>query len=493
MKTNKPRCGAARASLLFVCLAMLQIQSSPAAAQAPFPSDSSLRALLQEMVGSGRAVGIVVGLLDAGGSTRIMSYGRSGRDELPLDGHSVFEIGSITKVFTATLLADMVRRGEVRLDDPVAKYLPSEVKVPSRNGKVITLLDISTHYSGLPRMPTNFHPRDRSNPYADYSVQQLYEFLNGYELPRDPGAMFEYSNLAMGLLGHALARRAGTTYEKLVTKRILGPLEMRETAITLTPAMRAHLVHGHDQWGDTVPNWDIPTFAGAGALRSTGVDMLRFAAANLSSRKGSLYDAMRSAHVPRRTALLSDSGGLNWAISRPKSRVITWHGGGTGGYQAFLGLDLAARRAVVVLVNTGGGGEIYDLGWHLLDPAFPLTLPQVRLAVAQAYRTGGAADAIARYRDLKANAAAAWAFDNRQLNSVGYWLLRRGRSADAVAIFRLNVEMYPDLSDPYDSLGEGYLALGDTALAITNYKRAVQLDPKSTGSLAVLKRLGVAP
>jgi D-alanyl-D-alanine-carboxypeptidase/D-alanyl-D-alanine-endopeptidase len=465
-----------------------KVNSSPAesvtARVDKFPSDSSLRALLQEMVGSGRATGIVVGLVDADGSRRIISYGSSGPDRLPLDGHSVFEIGSITKVFTATLLADMVLRGEVRLDDPLAKYLPSEVKVPSRNGKVITLLDLTTHYSGLPRG----YPRGPGE-LTDYSVQEIYEFLSGYELPRDPGATFEYSNLGMGLLGYALARRAGTTYEKLVTKRILGPLGMPETAITLTPAMQAHLVHGYDGFGDTVPN-NNPTLAGAGALRSTAVDMLSFAAANLSLRKGSLYEAMRSAHMARRTALQADSVGFNWVVSRPKDRVLTWHGGGTGGYQTFLGLDLAARRAVVVLTNSGGGGEFYDLGWHLLDPAFPLNLPPVRLAVVQAYRAGGAADAIARYRNLKAMTAEAWVFDEQQLNDVGYWLLRRGRSADAVAIFRLNVEMYPGAANPYDSLGEAYLALGDTAQAIKNYKRSVELDPKNTSGFAVLKKLG---
>jgi D-alanyl-D-alanine-carboxypeptidase/D-alanyl-D-alanine-endopeptidase len=482
-----------RVAFLLTGLSLVQVLSSPVVAQAPFPSNSLVQGMLQDLVGSGRAAGIVVGLLESDGTRRVISFGDPGPDGLPLDGHSVFEIGSITKVFTATLLADMVRRREVRLDDPLVKLLPREVKVPSRNGKVITLLDISTHRSGLPPDPSNVAPQSPGNPYADYSVQQLYDFLSGYELPRDPGERFEYSNLAMGLLGHLLARRAGVSYEELVTQRILGPLQMRETAILLTPAMQAHLAHGYDGFGDPAQAWDFPpTLAGAGALRSTAWDMLTFAAANLSSRTGSPYEAMRDAHVARLTAVKTDSIGLNWIVSHRRDRVITWHNGGTGGYRAFLGLDLAARRAVVVLTNSGGNG-CDDLGFHLLDLAIPLDQPPVGLAVVRAYRGGGVTEAIARYRELKAAAGTAWRFDAHQLDRVGYWLLDRGSKADAIAIFRLNVEMYPNESNPYDSLGEGLLALGDTVQAISNYKRSIELDPGNANGIAVLKRLGALP
>src|SRR6266566_3001093 len=204
----------------------------------------------------------------------------------------------IRKVFTASALADMVARGEVKLDDPVANYLPRAVRMPVRV-RPITLLDLATQSSGLPRLPDNFAPRDSSNPYADYSVQQLYEFLSRYQLPRDPGASYEYSNLGVGLLGHALALRAGMSYEQLVTRRILTHLGMRETAITLTPAMRARLAPGHDVGGNVVPNWDLPTLAGAGALRSTARDMLTFLAANLDTSATPMARGLRQTHEPR--------------------------------------------------------------------------------------------------------------------------------------------------------------------------------------------------
>jgi CubicO group peptidase (beta-lactamase class C family) len=151
---------------------------------------------------------------------RIVAAGSTGaNDPRPVDGDTVYEIGSITKVFTSLLLADMVERGEVAVDDPVAKYLPG-VKVPERNGKRITLHDLSTHRSALPRMPANFPAKNPTNPYVDYPVVRLYEFLSSHALRRDIGAEYEYSNLGAGLLGHALARRAGMSYESVLRERV---------------------------------------------------------------------------------------------------------------------------------------------------------------------------------------------------------------------------------------------------------------------------------
>ena len=213
-----------RARPVFLCaIFFAAVSAGGAAAQRAAPPDSAIRSILQTRVETGRAVGLVAATLDHGQS-QVFTAGVSGAQGVPLDGNTLFEIGSITKVFTASLLAEMAARGEVGLDDPVAKYLPPSVRVPSRNGKQITLLDLSTQTSGLPRMPTNFSPKDELNPYADYSVDQLYAFLSGYELTRDIGSQYEYSNLGVGLLGHALALRAGKSYEALLVERILRPL-----------------------------------------------------------------------------------------------------------------------------------------------------------------------------------------------------------------------------------------------------------------------------
>jgi CubicO group peptidase (beta-lactamase class C family) len=176
----------------------------------------------------------------------------------------VFEIGSITKVFTTLVLADMARRGEVALDDPVAQYLPADVIMPKRGGRRIALIDLATHTSGLPRRPGDIAPADWANPYADYSIVQLYAFLGRYRLRRDIGAAHLYSNLGMGLLGHALALRAGGDFETLVRKRITAPLGMVDTAMALTPGMRTRLAKGHDAERRPVANWDFDALAGPG-------------------------------------------------------------------------------------------------------------------------------------------------------------------------------------------------------------------------------------
>src|ERR1019366_6479772 len=160
------------------------------------PSDSVIRAILADRIDTlHQNVGIVVGIVDANGR-RFVSYGNfSVKDQRPVGNDTIFEIGSTPKVFTSTILADMVQRGEVSLDDPVAKYLPADVKMPQRGGKQITLVDLATHTSGLPRMPSNFAPKDIGNPYADYTVANLFQFLSTYELKRDIGSPLEYSNM----------------------------------------------------------------------------------------------------------------------------------------------------------------------------------------------------------------------------------------------------------------------------------------------------------
>lgn len=226
----------------------------PAAQQASLP-DTMIHEILRDRVSSKRAVGLVVATYAAGTAPRIFAHGSSGRPGVPLDGNAVFEIGSITKAFTASVLAGMVARGEVRLDDAVDKYLPRAVVMPSRGGKQITLAHLATHTSGLPGLPSNLQVRDSTNPYAAYTVERMYQFLTGYTLARDIGAEYEYSNLGMGLLGHALARRAGKSYEALLIERVLAPLDLDATRIAPTQAMRARFVKGHNPQGEPVPYW----------------------------------------------------------------------------------------------------------------------------------------------------------------------------------------------------------------------------------------------
>jgi CubicO group peptidase (beta-lactamase class C family) len=327
-------------------------------------TDAAIREMLEERVTSGRNAAIVVGILE-NGARRTIAYGVRAAGADSIDEHTVFEIGSITKVFTASLLAAMVQRGEVRLDDPIAKYLPPTVRAPSRAGRQITLLDLSTQHSGLPRLPGNLRPADADNPYADYTVDDLYRFLSTHSLKRDVGEKFEYSNLGVGLLGHVLARRAGASYEAALTERLLDPLGLDDTRIRLSRDMAARLAVGHTPRGRVAKNWDLGALAGAGGLRSTSDDLLTFAAAHFDST-GPLFQVLQmTLHAQRSLgATGGDSIGLNWLLMRSGDGAVAWHNGGTGGYRSFLGLDRGRRRAVVVLTSTAT--SVDDLGMMLL-------------------------------------------------------------------------------------------------------------------------------
>jgi CubicO group peptidase (beta-lactamase class C family) len=322
---------------------------------------------LQERIAAGRYQAAVMGVVD-GEKCEISTFGKLD-DGRPPDADTVFEIGSVTKTFTATLLAEAVLEGRVQLDEPVARLLP-DFNIPDHNGKAITLLDLADQHSGLPRMPSNFAPADPANPYADYGPAKLKVFLAGYQLPRDPGSSYEYSNLGFGLLGFALAASAHQTYAALVEQGVLQPLGMTESGVSMTQAMRAHLAPGHKETGKSSKNWDLDALAGAGAVRSTVRDMCRYLQANMGVVQTPLNAAMKAAQQPRTDVSMRTRIGLAWmTLTTPRGSVV-WHNGMTGGYASFVGFTPDGRRGVVLLANTAAGLD--DLGFATLLEGWPV-------------------------------------------------------------------------------------------------------------------------
>lgn len=376
---------------LAACLATLSLAGSVAAQSAPAPaaasadrlSDAAIRRILVQRIDADHLDrGVVVGVIDARGR-RVIAHGVSDpADNRPVDGKTLFEIGSVTKVFTGLLLADMVQRGEVKLDDPVVEHLPPGVVLPTRHGKAITLLDLTTHTSGLPRLPANMAMADPQNPYADYTEARLDAFLRDYTLTRDIGASYEYSNLGVGLLGRALAHRDGGDYETVLRRRVLAPLGMSDTAIALPPALAARFSVGHAGDLTPTPHWALPTLAGAGGLRSSADDLLKLLAAELGYVDTPLKTAMAEQLVPRRPAAGKTQVALGWHVAPNGAGEIVSHGGATMGFQSFVGFDRASGLGVVVLSNTASLIGAENLGLHLLA-GWPLrTPPKARTAVA---------------------------------------------------------------------------------------------------------------
>ena len=376
------RHAASRAAI--ACAVTASIGAADLAAQRPAAVPDAVAANIRARVDAGWTPSVVVGVVDSSGA-RFFAYGQTAVDGgTPVDERTVYEIGSITKAFTGVVLADMALRGEVALDDPVRRYLPDSVRAPGTDSQPITLRLLAAQRSGLPRLPANMAPGDSSNPYADYDAARLYAFLNAHTLTRAPGAAYEYSNLGVGLLGFALARRAGTSYEELVRRRILAPLGMRSTMIALTDAARARLARGSAD-GRPVANWDLDALAGAGALRSTALDMTTFLAAALGPVRTPLDSAFRVAAEPQ-----FDAGpggvmriGLGWHVRQGTGATrIVWHNGGTGGYRSWAGYDPARRVGVVALTNSPE--NIDDIGFHLLDPTRPLAPVRVPVVLPAA-------------------------------------------------------------------------------------------------------------
>ncbi len=309
-------------------------------------------------------VGIVVGIL-SGGQEHYETLGKinAHQDQL-VNPDTLFEIGSISKTFTSLLLADMVIKGEVQLHDRVSQYLPDSVTMPSKGDQHITLRHLATHSSGLPRLPDNMKPANLNNPYADYTEKDLYQFLSAYSLNRDIGAEVEYSNLGMGLLGHVLTLITGMDYESLLRQRILAPLEMHNTKIKFSKTDLENAATGHDQAGEPTSSWDIPTLAGAGAIRSSAKDMMKYLKLQMGLVESDLKDAVALTHQFEKDYAGNMKMGLAWIKSPSPSGEFIIHDGGTGGFASFIGFNLSKKEGVVVLGNARN--EVADIGMTVL-------------------------------------------------------------------------------------------------------------------------------
>ena len=451
---------------------------------------SEVKDHIKTRVDNGLNVSIAVGYLD-GDHVEFYNYGQSAlKNGFEVNEHSIYEIGSISKVFTTIMLSEMVLLDKMKLTDPIKTYLPSTIAVPTRNSKEITLFDLATHSSGLPRMPNNFSPTNPLNPYADYTIDLAYEFMSNHELTRDIGSLFEYSNYGMGILGHTLERISGMSYEELMIARIADPLNMNNTRIVFTDKMKKNLARAHSN-GREVENWDIPALAGAGAIRSSTSDMLKFLKANTTTNKSTLNKAMKKSHQIAYTNTEQDfEMGLGWHYVNSDSKIV-WHNGGTGGYRAFAGFVEGTQKGVVVLTNSTV--SVDAIGLKLLDNTRNLVMPKLPISrlIEEEINANGIESGIALYRKTKTLDDSTYDFSEGVLNSLGYKYLQDEKLNVALEIFKLNVEMFPEASNPYDSLGEGYLKLADTVNSITNYKKSIELNSGNSNAIQILKDLNV--
>lgn len=378
--------------ILSAVSAALMIGIASGYSQSNNSREAEVRRLAQPLVDARLVPGLAIGIYEDG---HVETYGLgviSKEHSVAPDAHTIYEIGSVTKVFTSLLLAEAVKRGEVSLDTPLSRVLPPDVKPPKRDGQEITLEQLATHSSGLPRIPSNMVADSLVNPYADYGRDKLFAFLNGYQIPRKPGAEWAYSNLGMGLLGTLLADKAGSSYGNLLQERIAKPLAMADTTVSLSSKQLPRLAPPH-RGGLSVSNWDFAALAGCGAVRSTVSDLLKLVAAEVDPASSPLKASIQLVSQRRRAIPgVRWSMALGWMIAGDGTTL--WHNGQTGGYSSSVFVNPGLKKGVVVLAN-GADSAVDVLGERLIQALAGMKVqpPKVRrsipLAEAQLDRLAG--------------------------------------------------------------------------------------------------------
>jgi CubicO group peptidase (beta-lactamase class C family) len=356
-------------------------------------------------VGQGKSVGLAVALVTPTNET-IMTFGHPWLfSATPTSADTLFEIGSITKTFTALTLARQIEHGAVRLEEPVQELLPSGVQLP-QDARGITLRQLTTHSSGFPRMPDHWSPVRGlgmllcgTDPYAGYTEADLLSDVRTVKLESKPGTQASYSNFGMTLLGYLLRTNAGCSYETLVKREVCLPLDMKDTTITPNANQEPREAQGYRavvRWGSLVfalrsaPWFRGNDLGGAGAIRSTAKDMLKYLEANMHPEGQPIDHAIDQSHQVLFKENDHTSFGMNWIHSqndRLKQELI-WHNGGTGGFRSFLGFTADGRFGVLILSNSGDGvdGLAIDLLQELVKPpAAPTRPPRGRSSPAVAF------------------------------------------------------------------------------------------------------------
>ncbi len=319
--------------------------------------------------------GMVVGVIDAGGS-HVYGYGKPSKAAAKTpDGDSIFEIGSVTKLFTATVFAQMLEKNEIKLNQTAESLLPG-MKIPADLGNKIWLTHLAAHTSGLPANPANLNSTHPENPYSGYTPRQFEAFLAQSILPRPPGERYEYSHVGYALLGQALARKEKKSYEQVIIDRVCTPIGLTNTRVSITDADRPRLVQGYDADGNEVEYWDCPPMDGAFGLKSTANDLLKFCSAHLALTPVPFADALKTMQARQIDVDRQNDMGFAWQIGRKYN--VLWQNGETGGQHAFVACLPKQKAAVIVLTNSPFR-YVDALGTNLSrilggDPVLPMTM-----------------------------------------------------------------------------------------------------------------------
>ncbi|HKP71004.1 MAG TPA: serine hydrolase [Pyrinomonadaceae bacterium] len=416
--------------------------------------------------------------------------------KIPNEADTKFRLASVTKQFTAAVILQLVEQGKIKLDGKLTDYLPDYRK---DTGDRITVHQLLNHTSGIPNYTAapGFFQNDSRDPYTP--AEFVKKFASG-DLEFEPGSKFNYNNSAYFILGAIIEKVTGKSYADAVKEHIFTPLGMNNSGYDLAGPIIPKRATGYQRGPNgfiNAPYIDMSLPYAAGSLYSTAEDLYIWDQALYTDKVVSA----KSKELMYKPGLENYGYGLgmgNRELS-DKTKVPTiGHSGGINGFSTNIIRFPGEKNLVVLLDNTSQGrfqpAIITAIANILYGKSFETAKRSIGEAIVTTTNEKGVDAAIKQYRDLKASGTKDYDFDEDELNTAGYQLLRSGKPKEAIEVFKLNVEMFPQSSNPYDSLGEAYAEAGEKELAIKNYKRSIELNPKNQGGIDALKRLeGTAP
>ena len=414
---------------------------------------------------------------------------------IPVEPDTKFRLGSITKQFTSMLILQLVQEGKIKLEAKLTDYLPDYRK---DTGDRITIHQLLNHTSGIPSYTglPNFFQEISRNPYG---VSDFVKKFASGDLEFEPGTKWNYSNSGYFLLGAIVERVTGKPYEQVLKERIFDPVGMKSTGYDHYETILAKRAAGYEKRPGgfvNAPYLDMALPYAAGSLYSTVEDLYLWDQALYTEKLLS----------PQLKELMYKPGMSNYAYgwvvrkaplgAQDEPVAIIEHGGGINGFNTLITRMPESKNLIILLNNTGGtklGEMSQKIAGILFGKPYKTPLRDIADTFFDTVMEKDVQAAIKQYRDLKATQQDAYDFGEPQLNGVGYRLLQTKRVKDAIEVFKLNVEMFPQGFNTYDSLGEAYMVNGDKSLAIQNYKKSLELNPKNLGAVEALKKLEAAP
>ncbi len=412
--------------------------------------------------------------------------------DIPIKPDTKFRLGSITKQFTAALILQLREEGKIDLEKKLSDYLPYYRK---DIGEKVTIHQLLNHTSGIPSytgLPKFFEDVSR-NPFG---VEDFVKKYCSGDLEFEPGSKFSYNNSGYFLLGAIIEKITGKTYEEMLQEKIFGPVGMNDSGYDHHATIMKRRATGYSKTADGYANsayLDMSIPYAAGSLYSTVEDLYKWDRA-LDSEKVLKQESKDLMFKPGMS-----NYGYGFSIGERKvgntdRKVKTiGHGGGINGFNTLITRFPESGSLVVLLGNVEGIQKLNDITQGALAVLNGLPYQKPKYSVVETlfktYEKSGLQAAVTQYRELKKSKPDNYDFSEPQLNSLGYQLLALSKTKDAIEIFKLNVEMFPDSFNAYDSLGEAYFADGDKDLALKNYRKSVEMNPENENGKNAIKRI----